>query len=623
MRIAILSLALIVLVAGFVSAAVQYDGDLRVVRVRVVTDEEFQQFHLDGANYAKGVIGSVSEIFEKIGKVRLVVMDAGYWKSPNDARDILEMMAALQDQVSLGDVDMVIGFISQPPGALEIASRQVEGGIGSIFEPYVLVREPQGVRECLVESTAHEIGHALGLDHVNDQSSFMRPATSPNPVFTLDKENTEILQITRSVDFAKGLDSLPDSALDKLKPLYEKLSSAMPEDDGPRYALSLIAKRKLGEALVKARAAVEKSPNDLTAKRSLANLSLEAGGYAESEKQYREILKKQPDDADAHNGLGLALLRQGKLQEAARELGVAVRLKPDDSQMHSNLAGSLMQMGRVEEAVREYREALRIKPDLFEAHANLASILGRQGKFDEAAKEYRQAISINTNDARTHSDFGVVLLQMNQSDEAIKEFQQAVKLDPGLSEAHTNLALLLKSQGKNEQAILEYQWAIRSNPGNLGARLDLGSLLVSMDKLDEAAQEFRSALEMGPDSPDAPDLHNNLGVVYARQGKVEEAMHEFREAIRLRPAFPSAHTSLGSLLGQRGQLDEAIKEFEEAIRIKPDSSSAHGALAMAYFEKKQYASAWKQAHLCQKYAGKLDPEFRKALTEQMPEPTEQ
>ena len=604
-------------------AAVQYDGDVRIVKIKLVTDEEFKQFHLDGENYAKSVLTSASEVLEKVGKVRLVIADAGTWKSPDEAEGIFVMVSALQEQVSLGNTDMVIGFLAQPPGAREIALRRVEGGIASIFERYALIREPQGGKECFVESVIHEIGHAFGLQHVKDDGSFMRPATSPNPIFTLDQVNTDVLQITRTVDLAKGMDDVSDEKLDKLTALYQKLASAFPEGDGPPYALSLISKRKLDEALAKAKAAVEKSPDDVSARRNLAGLSLQAGDYAGSESGYREITRKLPDDADARNGLGLALLHQGKVQQAAQELQEAARLKPDDAAVHVNLADALRAMGQFDRAISEYREALRISPDVFEAHANLASILGRQGKMDEAAQEYQKAISINPNQGAVRCDYGVVLLSMGRLEEATQEFQAAIRLDPDLSAAHNNLALIFRSQGKIEEAMLHFREAIRSAPGNVSARLDLGMLLMNAGKLNEAAKEFKSGLAASPESPAAADLHNSLGIVFAMQGKMEEAMQEFREAIRLRPDFPIAHNGLGIIYAQRGQIDDAMKEFQEAIRIKPDFAQSHGGLAMAYYTKKQYADAWKEAHLCLKYGGKLDPEFRKALTEEMPEPSEQ
>jgi tetratricopeptide (TPR) repeat protein len=47
------------------------------------------------------------------------------------------------------------------------------------------------------------------------------------------------------------------------------------------------------------------------------------------------------------------------------------------------------------------------------------------------------------------------------------------------------------------------------------------------------------------------------------------------------PQAPEVHNNLGIALGSLGQLDEAIAEFQQALRAKPDFADARANLKMA------------------------------------------
>ena len=76
-------------------------------------------------------------------------------------------------------------------------------------------------------------------------------------------------------------------------------------------------------------------------------------------------------------------------------------------------------------------------------------------------------------------------------------------------------------------------------------------------------------------------IHNNLGVVLARQGKIDEATAHYAEALRIHPHFAEARNNMGSVLFRRGKIDEAIQEYSEALKIAPHYADAHINLGMA------------------------------------------
>lgn len=94
--------------------------------------------------------------------------------------------------------------------------------------------------------------------------------------------------------------------------------------------------------------------------------------------------------------------------------------------------------------------------------------------------------------------------------------------------------------------------------------------------LDEAEQLLRDALSadlfFGP-------AHNNLGVVYLKQGKLYEAAGEFEWARKLMPGHPDPRMNLALTLEQAGQTDQAIATYKTALEVWPGHIATVQALA--------------------------------------------
>lgn len=94
--------------------------------------------------------------------------------------------------------------------------------------------------------------------------------------------------------------------------------------------------------------------------------------------------------------------------------------------------------------------------------------------------------------------------------------------------------------------------------------------------LEEAEQLLREALSadlfFGP-------AHNNLGVVYLKQGKLYEAAGEFEWARKLMPGHPDPRMNLALTLEKAGQTDEAIATYRTALEVWPGHIATIQALA--------------------------------------------
>jgi len=68
--------------------------------------------------------------------------------------------------------------------------------------------------------------------------------------------------------------------------------------------------------------------------------------------------------------------------------------------------------------------------------------------------------------------------------------------------------------------------------------------------------------------------HNNLGVLYLKQGRLYEAANEFEWARKLLPGSPDPRINLALVLERAGRTDEALRAYEAALEVEPDCLAA-------------------------------------------------
>ena len=95
---------------------------------------------------------------------------------------------------------------------------------------------------------------------------------------------------------------------------------------------------------------------------------------------YRQALEIEPNYTETHGNLGNALAAQGKLDEAIQHYLAVLRLNPRDDLGHVQLGVTLARQGKLHEAELHFREALRLRPANADARSYLAKALQEQGQ---------------------------------------------------------------------------------------------------------------------------------------------------------------------------------------------------------------------------------------------------
>ncbi|MYK41232.1 MAG: tetratricopeptide repeat protein [Gemmatimonadetes bacterium] len=141
-----------------------------------------------------------------------------------------------------------------------------------------------------------------------------------------------------------------------------------------RQAKVLIAVRNYLDASKLLAGTLHQLPEHLVVRRTLADVLMRLGRFAEARAHYTQVVEIAPQDVQALDGLALAFHQLGHLDEAIHHYKAALRLQPDRAETCSNLGGALARRGKLKEAQFYLEKALQLKADFADAKRNLAQV---------------------------------------------------------------------------------------------------------------------------------------------------------------------------------------------------------------------------------------------------------
>lgn len=135
--------------------------------------------------------------------------------------------------------------------------------------------------------------------------------------------------------------------------------------------------------------------------------------------------------------------------------------------------------------------------------------------------------------------------------------------------------------------------------------------------LDKALADCFKAIELEPNWPEA---YYNLGLLYGEKGEAGLAISAYEKAIEFKPSYTEAFFNRGLIyLGMAyngtgaGDYAKAIGDLAKAIALKVDYAEAYQNRAVAYYFLKDYAKAWDDVKMAQKYGYDVPADFIEQL----------
>lgn len=252
----------------------------------------------------------------------------------------------------------------------------------------------------------------------------------------------------------------------------------------------------------------------------------------------------------ALNNLGRALQARGRLGEAEPLLLRSLEADPRSATVLVNLAELRLAQGRAAEAEDFYRRALDAAPGSVRAAVGLGVLLAQTGRVDAARAQFEAALALDPDHPEALNNLAVILLNRGDSAGAAALLDRALRRSPDHAEALANRALLHARAGQWLQAGTRWRQAATAGLGSAAVFMQAADAFARAGDLHSAEECYGRASDA---DPNAYEPHNNLGLLFIRQGRYLEALHAFERAAHLAPDAPEVQENLRNARRLTGQ----------------------------------------------------------------------
>lgn len=245
----------------------------------------------------------------------------------------------------------------------------------------------------------------------------------------------------------------------------------------------------------------------------------------------KTAVDKMPNDASARLALGEAYVAQEHFDEALAQFKARLALEPTD-EAKLDLARAYARGHFSKEAEALYRAVLTDMPSLREAQLGLVDLHLSMARYGEAEVELKTLLAQDAADVQALSRFGILQSRLGRPNEALEPLEKVATQNPLLFDARAEYAFLL-FRGDASQAsrcINTMTDILTAEPRHVLSRHYLGVCLYAKGLTQKAEESLRAAIKIEPTFAPA---HFSLGELLEAGGNTAEAQKEYQAAAQL------------------------------------------------------------------------------------------
>jgi tetratricopeptide (TPR) repeat protein len=318
------------------------------------------------------------------------------------------------------------------------------------------------------------------------------------------------------------------------------------------------------EAINSYRRAVALEPDNAPALAHLARLLLEAGKPEEALDHARRAVRAQPGLQAAQVNLAAAYLASGDALRAETEARRAIAAAPDSFEAHEVVAGALLALGRHAEAALSVEAALQLTRGDAARLARLGVAFEHAGLPARAREAFETALQADPLQPLALAGRGRLRLRAGDTAGAVADLSRAVQEDAEVATGWVNLAAAYLQLGRDREAEQASREELRRRPRSAQALTNLALVQQLRGDLGGALDLQERAAELAPDDP---DVLANLGALEAQAGRRSEALRAYLRLLELRPNDGTCHNDVAVLYFREGQVDAARRHVSRALAL--------------------------------------------------------
>ncbi len=353
-------------------------------------------------------------------------------------------------------------------------------------------------------------------------------------------------------------------------------------EDAEKY----LKKGDTNAAVIQLKNALQKDPNNVTARKMLGEIYLRVGNGPAAEKELSAAIRHGAKDKETHVSLARAYLLMNKFDEVLKTI-------PDDVsdpkiRLEVLLARARAYLGlrKFEDAEKAFGEAEKVKPDDIRAKVGVAQVLVNRGKLKDAEAKIDAALEVK-------ADSGDALVLKGELRRLDKDLEGAVAaFDKALTGKKINIparlgrAAALIDLNKDEAAQADIQAVFQRSP-----RHPLASYLSALSLSKK--KDFKGALEALQQTGTALDNHMPSiflrGAINYVLNQLEQATLDLTRYVAAVPGNARARKLLGATLVRKNDPQKAIEVLQPLLGTKAEDAQVLSLLGSAYMRTGKFS----------------------------------
>ncbi|MEO8938163.1 MAG: XrtA/PEP-CTERM system TPR-repeat protein PrsT [Burkholderiaceae bacterium] len=351
------------------------------------------------------------------------------------------------------------------------------------------------------------------------------------------------------------------------------------------------AKGNYSSAILEAKNALQRNPQNVEARLLLANSYIRVGNGVEAEIALKQALDAGADENTTKIAIGRAILLQGDFKRLLADLTVPAAASAAQAANILTIRGDAeLEMGRFEDAGKSFADALAQSPDLHEALVGQARIALAARQYDNATALVQKVLDQSPSDLLALIVHGDIARARGGYDEAAATYQKVLSLDPNNLIALVNLTSLEIGAEHFDDAA-KHIATIQKFPGAevMGLYM-LGFLDYRKHDFAAAREPIQKVLAVAPTHLPSLVL---AGVIEFALNSNEQAEKYLRQALAIAPNVTLARRTLIATYLRTGQLPQALALIPSAVQQTPDDPILMGLAGEAYMRIGDFPSASK------------------------------